>query len=40
MIAERVRGSYRDPSGFVYQSGGELYRQVNTSFAEEFDACE
>ena len=40
MIAERVRGSYRDPSGFVYQSGGKLYRQVNTSFAEEFDACE
>ena len=40
MTIERVRGSYRDPSGFVYQADGTLYRQVNTTFADEFDACE
>ena len=39
MIAERVRGSFRDPSGFVFAAGGTLYRQVNRSFADEYDAC-
>ena len=39
MIAERVRGSFRDPSGFVFTSDGTLYRQVNRSFADEYDAC-
>jgi hypothetical protein len=33
-----VEGSFRDPSGFVYTRGGTLYRQVNRSFAEHFDA--
>jgi ribosomal protein L11 methylase PrmA len=36
---EVVRGSFRDPSGFVYIADGVLYRQVNRVFAEEFDAC-
>ena len=40
MTAEIVRGSFRDPSGFVYTADGALYRQVNRVFAEEFDACE
>jgi len=39
VIAEVVRGSFRDPSGFVYTADGRLYRQVNRVFAEEFDAC-
>jgi len=38
-VVEVVRGSFRDPSGFVYTAGGVLYRQVNRVFAEEFDAC-
>ncbi len=33
-----VEGSFRDPSGFVYTRDGTLYRQVNRSFAEHFDA--
>ena len=39
MIGERVRGSFRDPSGFVFTAGGTLYRQVNRSFSDEYDAC-
>ena len=33
-----VEGSFRDPSGFVYTRDGILYRQVNRSFADHFDA--
>jgi len=29
--------SYRDPSGFIFNKNGVLYRQVNRSFAEHFD---
>jgi len=29
--------SYRDPSGFIFESDGVLYRQVNSSFKEHFD---
>lgn len=29
--------SYRDPSGFIFEKEGILYRQVNTSFKENFD---
>ena len=39
MIGERAPGSFRDPSGFVFAAGGTLYRQVNRSFADEYDAC-
>ncbi len=34
----RDPGSYRDPSGFVYQRDGRLLRQVNTSFADDWSA--
>jgi hypothetical protein len=33
-----VEGSFRDPSGFVYTRDGILYRQINRSFREPFDA--
>ncbi|MEI9943092.1 MAG: hypothetical protein WDN26_02635 [Chitinophagaceae bacterium] len=29
--------SYRDPSGFIFEKEGMLYRQVNISFKEHFD---
>src|ERR1700754_1284788 len=29
--------SYRDPSGFVFRSGGLFYRQVNRSYADNYD---
>jgi hypothetical protein len=29
--------SWRDPSGFIFESNGVLYRQVNVSFREHFD---
>ncbi len=29
--------SYRDPSGFVFQSGSLNYRQVNQSYAQDYD---
>jgi hypothetical protein len=36
---EVVRGSFRDPSGFVFTTDGTIYRQVNRVFAGEYDAC-
>ena len=38
--AAREPGSYRDPSGFVFRRDGVLYRQVNSSFADEWAAFE
>jgi ribosomal protein L11 methylase PrmA len=35
--ARRVAASFRDPSGFVFRSGGVLYRQVNQPYQEHFD---
>jgi hypothetical protein len=35
---QAVEGSFRDPSGFVYTRDGTLYRQVNKSFRQQFDA--
>jgi len=32
-----VGASFRDPSGFVYESGGTIYRQVNRVYADEYD---
>ncbi|TMI74445.1 MAG: SAM-dependent methyltransferase [Bacteroidetes bacterium] len=29
--------SYRDPSGFIFEKDGVLYRQINLSFKEHFD---
>lgn len=34
----RVAGSFRDPAGFVFEDDGVLYRQVNDTFAAEYDA--
>ncbi len=34
---QRDPGSFRDPSGFVYSRDGVLLRQVNTSFATDWD---
>jgi hypothetical protein len=39
VIPEIVRGSFRDPSGFVFTTDGTIYRQVNRVFADEYDAC-
>ena len=36
--AKRDPGSYRDPAGFVFRRDGVLYRQVQASFAEDWDA--
>lgn len=33
----RVAASFRDPSGFVFRRDGEYFRQVNQSYAEEYD---
>lgn len=38
MSWQAVEGSFRDPSGFVYTRGGILYRQVNRSFRQPFEA--
>ena len=32
-----VPGSFRDPSGTVFKSGDQLYRQVNACYADEYD---
>lgn len=37
MTNSRVAGSFRDPSGFLYRSNERLLRQVNQSYAEEYD---
>lgn len=31
------KGSFRDPSGFVYSENGKLFRQINKSYKEEYD---
>ena len=33
----RIAGSFRDPSGFVFEREGVLYRQVNSSYRENYD---
>ena len=33
----KVAGSFRDPSGFVCERGGVLYRQVNRGYQKEYD---
>ena len=30
-------GSFRDPSGFVFYRYGSIYRQINTSYKENYD---
>ena len=38
MPGERIGGSFRDPSGFVFTRGTDLYRQVNAGYGATFDA--
>ncbi|HUP00833.1 MAG TPA: SAM-dependent methyltransferase [Gemmatimonadota bacterium] len=38
MTDGRLGGSFRDPSGYLYRSGGTLYRQVDESYRENYDA--
>ena len=33
----RTPGSFRDPSGFVFERGGALYRQVNLAYRADYD---
>ena len=35
--AERVPGSFRDPSGFVFSSQGRVYRQINERYRDHYD---
>jgi hypothetical protein len=37
MVADRLSASFRDPSGFVFSVDGELYRQINSCYARDFD---
>ena len=37
-LTEFHPASFRDPSGFIFQRNGRLYRQVNRSYADDFDA--
>jgi ribosomal protein L11 methylase PrmA len=34
---DRVPGSFRDPSGFLFRLEGEVYRQVNPAFREHYE---
>ncbi len=33
----RAPGSFRDPSGFVFERGGAIYRQVNRAYRADYD---
>jgi len=37
MKTGKIEASFRDPSGFVFHENGVLYRQVNKSYAENYD---
>jgi hypothetical protein len=37
-MSDEIHGaSFRDPSGFVYEHDGSIYRQVNRSYAPHYD---
>lgn len=36
-MPEKVSGSFRDPSGFMFKQDGEIYRQVNNQYQKEYD---
>lgn len=36
-MSQRLPSSFRDPSGFVFSEGGLVYRQVNCSYATQYD---
>ena len=33
----KVAGSFRDPSGFIFSKDGEVYRQINRAYREDYD---
>ncbi len=33
----QVAGSFRDPSGFIFSKDGEVYRQINRAYQEDYD---
>jgi len=37
MTCTRDSGSFRDPAGFVFHQGGQLYRQVNRSYRANYE---
>jgi ribosomal protein L11 methylase PrmA len=37
MGGERVPSSFRDPSGFLFEREGRLYRQVNSCYGDEYE---
>jgi len=37
MQFEQIPGSFRDPSGFLFVSDGEIFRQVNLSYKNNYD---
>ncbi len=37
-MGKEVRGSFRDPSGFLFFHDGAIHRQVNLSYKEHYDA--
>jgi len=34
---DRISGSFRDPSGFLFRENGQLYRQVNQAYRADYD---
>ena len=34
---QSIPSSFRDPSGFLFWRNGELYRQINTNYREDYD---
>lgn len=36
-MPEKISGSFRDPSGFMFKHEGKLYRQVNQKYSKEYD---
>ena len=37
MVKKKIAASFRDPAGFVYQHNGELLRQINRSYAYNYE---
>jgi hypothetical protein len=36
-MTERLAASFRDPAGFVFRRDGDLYRQINSSYLENYN---
>jgi len=37
-MSEKIPGSFRDPSGFLFVQNGTLFRQINNCYKEDYDA--